>query len=93
MIAAWRKYRIYLVVLGFAVWVTFLDRNNLVNLIKYKRELSALREKEAYYKQEIEKMKADKKLIFSSDESLETFAREKYLMKKDNEDLYIIKKE
>jgi len=65
----------------------------LINLIKYKRELSDLREKETYYKQEIEKMKADKMLIFSSDESLETFARENYLMKKDNEDLYIIKED
>jgi len=93
MIAVWRKYRIYVVILGFLVWITFLDRNNLINLIKYKRELSDLREKETYYKQEIEKMKADKMLIFSSDESLETFARENYLMKKDNEDLYIIKED
>lgn len=93
MLAAWRKYRIYVLVLGFLVWITFLDRNNLINLFKYKAELSDLKEKEAYYKQEIEKMKADKILIFSSDESLETFAREKYLMKKDNEDLYIIKKD
>jgi len=93
MIAVWRKYRIYVVILGFLVWITFLDRNNLINLIKYKRELSDLREKETYYKQEIEKMKADKMLIFSSDESLETFARENYLMIKDNEDLYIIKED
>ncbi len=86
----WKKYRIHLIVTSFLVWLIFLDRNNLIDLIKYKQELADLVKKEAYYLSEIEKMKADKKLIFSSKESLETFAREKYLMKRENEDIFII---
>ena len=92
MIATWKKYRKWLVIIGITVWMLFLDRNNLINLYHYKSELSSLENKKEYYQSEIERMKSDKDIIFNDEASLERYAREKYLMKKDNEDIYIIKK-
>lgn len=62
----------------------------MVNLYTYKRQLKSLKNQEVYYLSEIEKMKAEKSVIFSDKRSLETYARERYYMKKDNEDIYII---
>lgn len=92
MIAAWKKYRKWLVIVGLTIWMLFLDRNNLINLYNYKAELSTLENKKEYYQSEIERMKSDKDIIFNDEASLERYAREKYLMKKEDEDIYIIKK-
>ena len=89
----WLKYRKWVIFSGVAVWILFLDTNNLINLYKNKKELNNLKDKKAYYQSEIEKMKLEKEVIFNNKESIEQYAREKYLMKKENEDIYIIKKD
>ncbi len=91
MMVLWRKYRNWLLIGGLIFWMGFVDQNNLVNLYKYRKELSDLRSKKAYYESEIERMKKDRSIIFNNEASLERYAREKYLMKRDNEDIYIIK--
>lgn len=90
MLGVWKKYRKWLVIGFMLVWMTFIDRNNFMNLYEYRTELSALRNKKAYYQEEIGRMKTDRAIIFNDSKSLERYAREKYLMKKDNEDIYII---
>jgi len=90
MIAVWKKYRKWLVLAFMVIWMTFIDRNNFLNLYEYRSELKALRNKKTYYQEEIERMKSDRDIIFNDSKSLERYAREKYLMKKDNEDIYII---
>ncbi len=91
LIQLWRKYRIYIIIIVFITWIGFLDKNNLLALYKFKKELSGLKDKQDYYVLEIERMQAEKKLIFTDIKSLETFAREKYYMKKENEDIYVLK--
>jgi cell division protein FtsB len=90
MLGVWKKYRKWLVIGFMIVWMTFIDRNNFINLYEYRSELSELRGKKAYYQEEIERMKTDRAIIFNDSKSLERYAREKYLMKKDNEDIYFI---
>lgn len=72
----------------FLVWMFFFDENTHLNR-EFNKEIEELRNTITFYKQEIEK---DKKTIKQLQDSLqlERFAREKYLMKKDNEDVYII---
>ena len=82
-----RKYLI--TVVAFAVIIGFLDENSLFRRLAYEREISQL-------KDEIEKYRADyeentKRLneLNSNPDAIEQVAREKYLMKKPNEDIYV----
>ena len=74
-----RKYLITIV--AFAVIIVFLDENSLLRRLGYEREISQLKE-------EIEKYRADYEENTNPD-AIEQIAREKYLMKKPNEDIYV----
>ncbi len=82
------KYLITAVV--FATWMIFFDHNDLFIQQARASELSDLEESKAFYKDQIEKTQQELKNIEASASSLEKIAREKYLMKKDNEDLFVI---
>ena len=81
------RYVIILIV--FTVWMFFFDENSYLIHKEFNKEINELETAIDYYKKEI---KEDKKVIKNLEDSLqlERFAREKYLMKKENEDLYII---
>ena len=76
----------------FAVWMLFIDSNSLLIHHELNEDISDLEDEKEYYNKEIQK---DKKAIkeLSTDEGIEKLAREKYYMKKDNEDIYIIEYE
>ena len=79
----------YIVILSaFLIWMFFFDANVQLNK-EFKKEINELNNTINFYKKEIKK---DKKTITELQDSLqlEKFAREKYLMKKENEDIYII---
>ena len=67
----------------------FLDSNSWLIHRELNKELDQLEENKEYYRKEISK---DEQLINVLEDSagLENFAREKYFMKKENEDIYII---
>jgi cell division protein FtsB len=89
----WNKYKYWLIGLIAVTWMTVFDSNNFIELVKLRREVSDLEEKRDFYKAEIIKARQEEKELFSNIRNLEKFAREKYLMKKDNEDLFIIVEE
>ena len=74
----------------FIVWVFFFDRNNVIDQYQRRSEFKKLEDQNNYYKTEIEKLRKEKIELFTNKKTLEKFAREKYLMKKDNEEVYII---
>lgn len=81
---------IYLVILTvFVIWMLFFDENSYLNHREFNQEIKELETWIEYHK---EKIAEDKKTIDNLKDSLELerFAREKYLMKKKNEDIYII---
>lgn len=55
--------------------------------------MQELEEEKTYYEKKIEEVEQDRKELMGNDELLEKFAREKYLMKKKSEDVYVIEKE
>jgi cell division protein FtsB len=75
---------------AFAVWMMFFDRNDVPLQIKRIRELNKLEQSEKNMTMLITNTSKELKLLKTNPETLEKYAREKYLMKKDNEDLYII---
>jgi cell division protein FtsB len=76
----------------FIVWISFFDKFNIFQVYKKKQELNQLIERKIYYKNEIEKSKQALSNLRENSLNIEKIAREKYFMKKDNEDLYILEK-
>jgi cell division protein FtsB len=82
----------YIIVFGvFAVYVTFFDSHNLIDRWERNKKLNELQQEYKYYQNEIKDNNKKLNALKSNDEYLEKFAREKYLMKKANEDIFIIK--
>jgi cell division protein FtsB len=77
----------------FVLWIVFFDENNLVERFQNLRELWHLRENKEYFIKKIEEDAERLKELKTNKENLEKYAREQYLMKKDNEDVFIIVKE
>ncbi len=82
------KYLIALAV--FAVIILFTDHNNLFEQWDRKKELKELQTKKTYYQEEIEKTKRELTDLSNNPAALEKYAREKFYMKRDNEDLFIV---
>jgi cell division protein FtsB len=68
----------------------FFDHNDLFLQRERAKELDALKETKAYYQLQIDETRKDVEDIRMNTASLEKIAREKYMMKKDNEELFII---
>jgi len=81
-------YFIFIVV--FVFWMAFFDSNDIYSQYKLRSKLKDLEAQKEYYIEKIEEVKKDREELFSNKELLEKFAREKYLMKKKEEDIYII---
>ncbi len=76
----------------FAVWMLFFDGNSFLIHHELNSEMNALETERDYYRKEIEKDKKGIKAL-STEEGLERLAREKYYMKRENEEIYIIEYE
>ena len=79
--------------LAFLVWIVFFDRYNLINRSNTMKELNSAKDQKEYYQKEIEKDQHSIQELTTDTASLEKFAREKYLMKKDDEDIFLIMEE
>jgi len=77
----------------FIGWMLFFDSNDLYNQLKLTGKKQNLEGQKVYYSNKIEEVQKDREELFSDPELLEKFARERYLMKKPTEDIYIIVKE
>jgi cell division protein FtsB len=76
--------------IAFAIWMMFFDRNDLPLQIRRILDLNKLKQNEKNMALQISNTQKELDLLKTNPETLEKYAREKYLMKKDNEDLYII---
>ena len=81
-----------LISLLFAVWMLFLDNYSYMDQRQINNQIDELQDNKKYYQDEIRKDKENIKLLKNQDQ-VEKYAREKYYMKKDSEDIYIIEYE
>ncbi len=77
----------------FITWLLFFDRNNLIDRAKELRHLKQLEKDKKYYIERIDKDSKRLKQLKTNSKNLEKFAREQYLMKKDDEDIFVIVEE
>lgn len=82
-----------LAIAGFLVWMLFFDRNDMISQYEYRTEVNKLRLEKDFYVTQTALVKKDLAELDSNLNTIEKFAREKYFMKKDNEDIFIIVKE
>ncbi len=76
--------------LVFLIWWVFFDQESLIVQYNLSNVRGGLEDQKEYYIQEIEKDKKSIETLQTDTVRLEKYAREKYLMKKDNEDVYVI---
>jgi cell division protein FtsB len=77
----------------FFVWLAFFDENNLIEQIRLSNKVNDLESREKFYRKEIEITNNEIKAFETDTALLEKFAREKYFIKKDKEDIFVIVRE
>ncbi|MEE4255793.1 MAG: septum formation inhibitor [Bacteroidales bacterium] len=82
------KYAITIIVFG--IWMLFFDNNNFIAQVRLNRTHHELEMEKQYYLSEIEKDRRATFELMTDTLTLEKFGREQYLMKRDNEDIYLI---
>ena len=75
----------------FLIWMLFIDDYNLINKKSTIEKINYLQERKKFLSNEIKKDSIKKVLLENNVNEQERIAREKFLMKKDNEDLFIIR--
>ncbi len=83
----------YIIIAVFLMLMFFFDGNSMLRQRKLNKNLREARAMNAFYKEEIERQDAFLKKLHNDDDFAEKFAREKYLMKRDDEDVFIIVEE
>ena len=78
---------------AFAVWMIFFDQNDLASIRERRAKLQDTKETIARLEKEVGQMDAERRALQTDPNKLETFAREKYRMKRDGEDLYVVEEE
>jgi cell division protein FtsB len=86
------KNKYFLISLAFLVWMIFFDKNDLFSQYQYRQQVNKLKQEREFYQKETDKVKKDLDELTSDPKKLEKFAREKYLMKRNNEDVFVIVK-
>jgi cell division protein DivIC len=76
--------------LGLVLWMTFFDANDLPMQIRNWWQLHQLEEEAQYYRAKIKTVQTEQREVLGSDRLREKFAREKYWMKKQGEDVFVI---
>jgi len=81
--------RYVIVLVFFMVWMLFIDNTSYLEQRVLNKQLDELEDNKKYYQDEIKKDEENIKLLKNPDQ-IEKYAREKYYMKRDSEDIYII---
>jgi cell division protein DivIC len=90
-IPGYLKNKYLLSVVIFVTWMLFFDDRDIITThFRYKNELNELKTSKEYYQGQIAETRKELDKLQSDPALLEKYARERYRMKRDNEDLYII---
>ncbi len=88
-IPAFLKNKYLLTITGLLVWMFFFDHNDFISQLERYNKLRELQSNTSYYNQKIETAKTELQNRKTDPAAYERIAREKYYMKKDNEDLFV----
>ena len=86
----WLKNKYFISLAAFIAILFFFDKNDLFTQYARHKELKDLQQSKQYYSSQIATEREELEQLKSNPATLERYAREKYLMKRDNEDLFLI---
>ena len=89
----WLKNKYMITVVVLIVWVGFFDQNNFITQYGFVLELRSLEKDKAFFMEELTKTRQELNDLTTNPVTLEKFAREKYFMKKDNEEIFVFEQE
>jgi cell division protein FtsB len=89
-IPAFLKNKYFISFAAFCVVILFLDKNDFFTQLARRNELKELQQSKRYYSTQIAAERKELEALKTNPATLEKYAREKYLMKRDNEELFII---
>ena len=84
------RNKYFIASIAFLTWMLFFDRNDLMSQYEYRTQLNKLQAEKEFYTIESAKAIKDLEELTTDKTKLEKFAREKYLMKKEGEDIFVI---
>ena len=84
------KNKYFITLFAALIWLLFFDRNDIIKQYQLTKKVNELETEKEYFQREIDKNRADLHELKTNKANLEKFAREKYLMKKDEEDIFVI---
>ena len=84
-----RRHKYVITIAIFGIIIVFLDENSMIRRMGYTREINQLNEEIDKYRSEYNESTKKLNELESNPEAIEQIAREKYLMKKSNEDIYV----
>jgi cell division protein FtsB len=77
-------------IIVFLIWIAFFDRNDLFTQWDRKQELQKLETSQTFYEREIAATRKDLLELNTNPATLEKFAREKFYLKRPNEEIFIV---
>ncbi|HMU08483.1 MAG TPA: septum formation initiator family protein [Ferruginibacter sp.] len=89
-IPSWLKNKYLLAGSFFVIWMLFFDPKDIPSGFERKQKLNELQNSEQHLDDLITDSQKELQLLKNDAQSIEKYAREKYMMKKDNEDLFIV---
>ena len=89
----WIFNKYILTLLAFLIWMLFFDSNNFIYQRENMAQLEKMKNEKRYYLDEIKENEKELQELLTNQETLEKFARENYLMKKDGEEIFVILEE
>ena len=89
-ISSWLTNKYFIASLAFIAWISFFDRNDLATQLQRRRELNDLQSSKEHFTKKISQERKELNQLQTNPAILEKYAREKYYMKRDNEELFII---
>lgn len=87
---SWLKNKYFISFAVFCVIILFLDKNDLFTQFGRRRELQELQQKKMYYTKETRELRKEAEELANNPATIEKTAREKFFMKRENEELFLI---
>lgn len=84
------RNRYFLVLVFFFAWLIFIDKHNMWTQYQLQKSLNKLKSDKTFYEEKITEVREE---ALDIEQNEEKFAREKYFMKKKNEDVFVIVRE
>ncbi|MBO4962039.1 MAG: septum formation initiator family protein [Flavobacteriales bacterium] len=86
------KHKLLIFIVLFVLWIVFFDRNSVMMHMEREKNIAELQDSIEYYQREIERLNLHLEELQNDPREMEKFIRERYNMKRVNEDVYIIEK-